>query len=267
MTSTDQLAVRPDGCEVAFGVTGPVGAPGMLVTYPWSPGNARYMAEVGGLDMACLTANVAQLVNRLAIGSRVALFDYPRGLGGTTGPLPDDLTVGTVVGDYLAVADAAGISDFVLLGYSWSASAAIQVARRTARCTALVIGGWPPLDSPHRELRDACAALADDARDPRSRFAAMYARYYQSLVADRSVRPFSMHIPAVLFYGTCDHEPMAGASGSVVRLISRSASRLAALGWRVVAVPGRDHAECMSADVVLPIALSVVAELNGGASQ
>jgi pimeloyl-ACP methyl ester carboxylesterase len=223
------------------------------------------MADVGELDLARLNSNVDRIVNRLAARSRVAVFDYPRGLGRTTGPYPGDLTVSTVIDDYLAVADAAGIAEFALLGYSWSASAAIEIAARTSRCAALVIGGWPPLDPPHRELRDACEALAADPRDGRSRLAGMYARYYQSVLDGRRSTGLGTDIPAVLFYGTDDTEAMAGGSGSVAELVSRNRHSLVAQGWRLVTVPGRDHAGCLSADVVLPLALSVVAELSDGA--
>ncbi len=262
MTSLDRDVYRPDGCRIAFGVQGPADAPGILVSYPWTPGNARYMSEVAPLDPGRLRANVDQLLASLAAHTRVAVFDYPRGIGETTGPHPDDLTVGTVVNDYLAVADAAGLSDFILLGYSWSASAAIQVANRTSRCSALVIGGWPPLDSPHRELRDACLTLAEDRRDLRSGLAGMYARYYQSLL-EEPTGPLST--VGVLFYGTGDSEPMAGASGSAQSLIRRNLNQLADQGWRVIEIPARDHLSCTAADVVSPIVLSVVSALYPGA--
>jgi pimeloyl-ACP methyl ester carboxylesterase len=257
---------RPDGCQIAFDIEGPAGAPGILVNYPWSPGNAHQMAEAGGLDLACLGTNADHLVNGLAARSRVVVFDYPRGLGGTTGPYADGLTLSTVVGDFLAVADAAGLAEFALLGYSWSASAALEVAARISRCTALVIGGWPPHDPPHRELRDACTALAGNPHDGRSGLAGMYARYYQSILDGGRLAgtEWRADVPSVLFYGTDDTEPMAGAAGSVADLVRRSRHILAAQGWRVVEVPGCDHLGCMSAEVVLPIALQVVSELSSG---
>jgi pimeloyl-ACP methyl ester carboxylesterase len=265
VTSLDRNVNRPDGCRIAFGVHGPARAPGILVCYPWTPGNARYMSEVARLDLGRLSANVDQLLANLAAHARVAVFDYPRGIGETTWPQPDDLTVVTMVNDYLAVADAAGLTDFILLGYSWSASAAIEVAHRTSRCSALVVGGWPPLDSPHRELRDVCLALAEDRRDPRSRLAGMYARYYQSLLDDHPAGRRSTAVPRVLFYGTGDTEPMAGESGSALSLIRRNTNQLADQGWRIIEVPERDHLGCTAADIVSPIVLSVVSALYPGA--
>lgn len=220
------------------------------------------MAEVGPLELTRLTADVDELVTSLAARARVVIFDYPRGIGETTGPRPGDLTVATVADDYLAVADAAGLAEFILLGYSWSASAAIHVACRTSRCKALVIGGWPPLDSPHRELRDLCLALASDRRDPRSGLAGMYARYYQSLAALRPAVPSGG--PRVLFYGADDNEPMVGASPSALALIQQNMNLLAEQGWQLIEVPGRDHAGCAAADVVAPIVLTVLSAIDPG---
>ncbi|HET9894431.1 MAG TPA: alpha/beta fold hydrolase [Streptosporangiaceae bacterium] len=260
VTELDRRVHRPDGCRIAFAVHGQPDAPGVLVSYPWTPGNARYMSKVAPLDLRQLASDADELVITLAAHARVAIFDYPRGIGDTTGPRPGDLTVATVVDDYLAVADAAGLTEFILLGYSWSASAAIHVASRTTRCKALVIGGWPPLDSPHRELRDACLALACDRQDPRSGLAGMYARYYQSLLDEHPAGP--LRTTGVLFYGTGDNEPMAGASASALTLIRRNTNLLAEQGWHLIEVPGRDHLGCATAGIVSPIVLTVLSALD-----
>ena len=68
-------------------------------------------------------------------------------------PKPDTLTPANVAGDLLAVADAAGADRFAYYGYSWLALAGLQLAIRTDRLSALVMGGYPPVGGPY--ARDA----------------------------------------------------------------------------------------------------------------
>lgn len=82
-------------------------------------------------------------------------------------PKPDTLTPDNAVGDILAVADAVGAGRFAYYGYSWLALCGLQLAIRTDRLTALVMGGFPPIDGPYQErLRVTAAthAMAQDAR-------------------------------------------------------------------------------------------------------
>ena len=50
------------------------------------------------------------------------------------------------------MADAAGADRFAYYGYSWLALAGLQLALRTDRLSALVMGGYPPLDGPYEEM-------------------------------------------------------------------------------------------------------------------
>jgi pimeloyl-ACP methyl ester carboxylesterase len=60
--------------------------------------------------------------------------------------------VANILGDLLAVADAAGADRFAYYGYSWLALAGLQLAVRTDRLTALVMGGFPPLEGPYAQM-------------------------------------------------------------------------------------------------------------------
>lgn len=82
------------------------------------------------------------LIDGLSDAFRVVAFDYEGHLFQV--PKPDTLTPANVVGDLLAVADAAGADRFAYYGYSWLALAGLQLAIRTDRLTALVMGGYPP---------------------------------------------------------------------------------------------------------------------------
>ncbi|MBV9614990.1 MAG: alpha/beta hydrolase, partial [Ktedonobacteraceae bacterium] len=81
---------------------------------------------------------------------RVVAFDYEGHLLRT--PRPDSLTPASAVSDLLAIADAAGADRFAYYGYSWLALIGLQLAIRSDRLTALVMGGFPPLGGPYTEM-------------------------------------------------------------------------------------------------------------------
>src|SRR5215471_13352560 len=64
-------------------------------------------------------------------------------------PKPHTLTPDAVAADLLAIADAAEAERFGYYGYSWLALSGLQLAIRTDRLTALVMGGYPPLGGPY----------------------------------------------------------------------------------------------------------------------
>jgi pimeloyl-ACP methyl ester carboxylesterase len=105
-------------------IAGPPGARPLLLSYPWTPGNAAYIAALGGPAEAASRRNASELIRGLARTRRTVLFEYPPGVTGDNDP-PPELPIGDVAGDVLAVADAVGADTFELLGYSWSASVAI----------------------------------------------------------------------------------------------------------------------------------------------
>ncbi|WP_206053354.1 alpha/beta fold hydrolase [Oerskovia turbata] len=64
-------------------------------------------------------------------------------------PAPDTLTPENVAADLRAIADAAGAETFAYYGYSWLALSGLQLALRTTRLSALVMGGFPPRGGPY----------------------------------------------------------------------------------------------------------------------
>ena len=67
-------------------------------------------------------------------------------------PRAETLTPDTIAADLLAISDAAEVDRFACYGYSWLAVAALQLALRTDRLTALAMGGYPPLGGPYAEM-------------------------------------------------------------------------------------------------------------------
>ena len=102
-----------------------------------------------------------RLVDGLSDRFRVVAFDYEGHLA--EHPKPDSLTPGNVAFDFLTVADAAGADRFAYYGYSWLALAGLQLALRTDRLSALVMGGYPPLDGPYEEMLAVTEAGHDQA--------------------------------------------------------------------------------------------------------
>ncbi len=90
------------------------------------------------------------LIKGLGDVFRVVAFDYEGQC--LRLPKPDTLTPANAVSDLLAVADAAGADRFAYYGYSWLALIGLQLAIRTNRLSALIMGGFPPLDGPYAAM-------------------------------------------------------------------------------------------------------------------
>ncbi|MCZ2524939.1 alpha/beta fold hydrolase [Streptomyces sp. HB2AG] len=107
------------------------------------------------------------LVDGLRDAFRVIAFDYEGHV--MEKPKPDTLTPANVAADLLAVADAAGADRFAYYGYSWLALGGLQLAIRTDRLSALVMGGFPPLGGPYAEMlrvTEAAHAMASAPQEP-----------------------------------------------------------------------------------------------------
>src|SRR5919106_3583238 len=90
------------------------------------------------------------LIDGLSDAFQVVAFDYEGHV--LEVPKPDTLTPANLAADLLAVADAAGADRFAYYGYSWLALAGLQLAIRTDRLSALIMGGFPPLEGPYAEM-------------------------------------------------------------------------------------------------------------------
>src|SRR5579859_3504475 len=96
------------------------------------------------------------LIKGLSDAFRVVAFDY-EGLCLRL-PKPETLTPANAASDILAVADAVGADRFAYYGYSWLALIGLQLAIRTSRLSALIMGGFPPLNGPYAAMLRVTAA-------------------------------------------------------------------------------------------------------------
>ena len=221
------------------------------------------------------------LIDGLSDAFRVVAFDYEGHVLAV--PKPDTLTPANVAGDLLAVADAAGAERFGYYGYSWLALAGLQLGIRTDRLTALVIGGFPPIDGPYAQMLRVTTATYEMASSPRATEpspppqepsdeldwsqaevamtegqARQFVTLYQALQDfDDLAAQARISCPRLCFVGSADEIDYAERWGGVqVRLagpvIDRRAE-LEALGWQVRVLEGLDHIQAMQAVQVVPI--------------
>ncbi|WP_214416765.1 alpha/beta fold hydrolase [Sphaerisporangium fuscum] len=104
------------------------------------------------------------LIEGLRDDFRVVAFHYEGHV--LADPKPDTLTAANVAADMLAVADAAGAERFAYYGYSWLALSGLQLALRTDRLSALVMGGYPPLGGPYAEMLKVTMATYEMSVSP-----------------------------------------------------------------------------------------------------
>jgi pimeloyl-ACP methyl ester carboxylesterase len=211
--------------------------------------------QVFGADSAAMLRGY---LDRLVDDYQVILIDYPS-IGRSRDIAPEDLTAERVTQDLLSVASAAGFERFAYWGYSWSGAVGLQLASRTDRLAALVIGGWPALGGPYEEiLRAATIKLAHP--EPSSlvvlRSPAQYAQwlhFYRSVLAWResdSVR--AIRCPCMQQFGAAGDLIEAGVSVPIASRIRSQRSELESLGWTVNEIAGFGHEVAMKPELCVP---------------
>jgi pimeloyl-ACP methyl ester carboxylesterase len=253
-----------DGSRVEVRLYG--GGPALLL--PCNPrpieGEQAEQMRQYGADPALGQNLIAGLHDRLC----VIAFDYEGHLWHR--PRPDTLTPDIVVSDLLTIADSAGADQFAYYGYSWLAMIGLQLAMRTDRLSALVMGGFPPVDGPYAEMlrvTTAAYAMAGGVPAPDDEWSTaglskeqtkQYMTLYQALQGfdDRAVQS---HItcPRMCFVGSADEMHYGKHWGDVLVSLAgpmiRERAELEALGWDVRVLDGLDHMQAMQAAQVVPV--------------
>jgi pimeloyl-ACP methyl ester carboxylesterase len=221
------------------------------------------------------------LIDGLKDAFRVVAFDYEGHVLAT--PKPDTLVPDDLARDFLAVADAADAERFAWYGYSWLAVAGLQLATRTDRVSALVMGGFPPIDGPYTEylrVTTATHRMAAEPRDPAAPASApaapdeldwssvevtlseaqtrQFVTLYQALQGfdDRAAQT-RLACPRLCFAGSADDidygERWGGVRVRVAAPLLERRTELERYGWEVRVLDGLDHTQAMQATNVLPI--------------
>lgn len=216
------------------------------------------MASFGAIFGVALEPVLHGYLDRLTDRYRVLLVDYP-GIGGSRDIAPADLTAERVCADLLGVASAAGFDRFAYWGYSWSGAVGLQLAARTDRLSALVVGGWPPLDAPYAEILQA--TVRKQANPEASsmvilRSKAQYTQwehFYRSVIdwpeADAVAR---IECPKLVCFGAEGDLVEAGVPVRIASIIRARRDTLLAQGWQVHEIAGEGHGVCMKPELAVP---------------
>ena len=197
-------------------------------------------------------------LSRLTDAYQVLLVDYP-GIGRSRDVMPEPLSAERVCADLLGVASAAGFARFAYWGYSWSGAVGLQLATRSDRLDALVIGGWPPLGAPYAAIHEAARRKAPDP-EPSSRVVlrtpAQYRQwieFYDSLAGwDEAAAVATIACPRMVFFGADGDLIEAGLPVPIASCIRQHRGALEAAGWRVLEVPGHGHGVTAVPELVVP---------------
>lgn len=225
------------------------------------------------------------LVNGLRDAFRVVAFDYEGHVLST--PKADTLTPEQITRDFLAIADAVGVDQFAYYGYSWLAVAGMQLALRTDRLTALMMGGYSPLDGPYEEMLRVtrathALAVAQQQRPPKPASeqkptqdpaeidwstvemtlsepqTRQFVTLYEALrhFNDREVQA-RITCPRLCFVGSKDEITYGERWGDVHITIAQpfleKQAELEGFGWDVRILPDLDHMQAMQAQQVLSL--------------
>ncbi len=178
------------------------------------------------------------------------------------------------------MADAAGADRFAYYGYSWLAMIGLQLAIRTDRLSALIMGGFPPLNGPYEEMLLVTTAAYEMAsgvqttvpteesewsgialsRDQTQQFVTLY----QALQGfdDRAAQA-QITCPRLCFVGSADEiqygKRWGNVSVSLAGPIVQGQAQLSDLGWDVQVLDGLDHIQAMQEKHVVPILRSWLA--------
>jgi pimeloyl-ACP methyl ester carboxylesterase len=222
------------------------------------------------------------LIKGLSDAFRVVAFDYEGQC--LRRPKPETLTPANAASDLLAVANAAGADRFAYYCYSWLALIGLQLAIRTDRLSALIMGGFPPLNGPYKEMllvTSTTYEMASGARPMPSTDESewsdislsrdqtrQFVTLYQALQGfdDRAAQA-RLTCPRLCFVGSKDEiqytESWGNVHVSLADPIVRGQAQLSELGWDVRVLDGLDHIQAMQAKLVVPILRSWLATTLG----
>ena len=189
---------------------------------------------------------------------RVLLVDYPS-IGGSRDIAPQALTADRVCADLLAVAGAAGFDRFAYWGYSWGAAVGLQLAARTDRLSALVLGGWPPLGAPYAGILQATRLKQADPEPSSLKVLRSKEQYRQWETWYSSMQGWPeadsvqrIACPKMVFFGSDGDLVEAGIPIRIASIIREHRDELLQQGWTVHEITGQGHGVCMAPGLVVP---------------
>ncbi len=212
--------------------------------------------DIFGPDGAAMLRN---FLDRLTDRYRVLIADYPS-IGKSPSIPTADFTADRVCADFLGVADAAGFDRFAYWGYSWGAQAGLQLASRTDRLSALVVGGWTPLGGPYREILRASQISVKNPSASSMLVLREPAQYAQWVTYNQSVQDWpeaeavaGISCPAMAYAGAIEGAESGGVDIPYATRLREHRDELEAMGWRVELIEGQSHAVGLDAEIIVPM--------------
>ncbi|SDS87675.1 hypothetical protein SAMN05444162_2499 [Paenibacillaceae bacterium GAS479] len=230
------------------------------------------------------------LTEGLADSFGIIAFDYEDHL--FRHPKPEDLTPERIAEDFLRIADGMNVDCFSYYGYSWLALAGLQLAIRTDRLEALIMGGFPPYEGPYKEMlivtehtyKQALSNAntgsstskietienAGEEIDWNSitvtinpSVAKQFVTLYRNLADfdDRSVQNKLLQLPKLAFAGEQDTivygDNFGGVTVDIIGLLVKNKANLIERGWNVEILcedaMNMDHTKAMQPAKVVPL--------------
>ncbi|OYU77908.1 MAG: hypothetical protein CFE45_30145, partial [Burkholderiales bacterium PBB5] len=148
---------------------------------------------------------------------------------------------------------------FAYWGYSWGAAVGLQLAARTDRLMALVLGGWPPLGAPYagilqatRQQQPAPAPSSLKVLRSKDQYRQWEAYYSSMLCWPEAESVARIACPKLLYFGGDGDLVEAGIPIRIASLIRERRTALEQLGWEVHEFAGQGHGVCMTPELVVP---------------
>lgn len=236
---------------VYYELWGPPSGRPLMVTLP-------LMASFGSIFGPELEPVQNDYLERLTDRYRVLLLDYPS-IGRSRDIAPSALTADRVCADLLGVASFAGFDRFAYWGYSWGGNVGLQLAARTDRLTALVVGGWPALGGPYAELLLAAQRKLPNPEPSSLKVLRSPAQYAQWIYYGQSIEHWRewaevarITCPRMNVFGSEGDLVEAGIAVPIASRVRTHRSELESMGWRVHEMMGYGHGVCMQPEVAVP---------------
>lgn len=201
-------------------------------------------------------------------------------------PNPENLTPDNIVNDLITIADEMNVKVFSYYGYSWLALVGLQLAVRTDRLESLIMGGFPPIDGPYKEMmvvtnktyeqalynQNATVINEQNFTNPENfewdnievkidtNQTKQFVTMYKNLIEfdDREIQ-HKLVIPRLAFAGEKDTiiygEKFGNVAVDIIGILQRNKHELKQLGWDIEIIKGNDidHTKAMQPVNVLSI--------------
>ncbi|MGH3377673.1 MAG: alpha/beta fold hydrolase [Actinoallomurus sp.] len=253
------IAIAGDGYRLWYEAMGD----GPVILFP-----ARFRAEFAALGAALADRyRIVRYKPRLVVGE----MEPEEEAGGPWEPASfTRYPLETDVADLHTVADAAGVSDFVLAGYSGMAALAGFLAPSSERAAGVMIGGFPLLASCDYWLgfeEGARSALIQAGLPEKAADHHLGRLFYREWGGrDDRAALAALPGPKILWFGGRDCEPdcrmydfVGGAA--IARHIRAHAEELREVGFELIEFDGQDHIGALATtELVAPRLSAALAE-------